>query len=231
MKILTPILVWLFLLFTVNLAFAQTEVGPAGTDSLQPRPPMTNFEDASAELQALAKRGETLFWSPASCVTCHGEKAQGFIGPSLAFGPSPYDIHYQFISNPQMTPLRSILKPNNDDLLSLAVYVAALTGTSLPAVDLDRYRATLKSIRPRTIIKPVLSERDQLVEKIQAFQTVLDDWQRKAKTGSIKRDYKVTVAAEYDPGPVIFNPEPDKTYFYENTGTVGMHRRFAKEKK
>ncbi len=230
MKFLTSILIWLFTLSTVNLAFAQSEMDSAGSESIEARPAMTDFEDASAELQALAKRGEELYWSPASCVVCHDDKAQGLIGPSLAFGPSPYDIHYQFISNPQMTPLRDILKPTNNDLLSISVYVATLTGTSLPKVELNRYKATLSSIRAPVIRKPIFSARDKLVEKIQAFQTVIDDWQRKAKTGSLKRDYKVDVAAEYDPGPVIFNPEPGKTYFYENTGTIGMHRRFAKKK-
>jgi len=230
MKFLTSILVWLFILSTADPAFAQSDMDSTDSGSMEARSEITNFEDASAELQTLAKRGEALFWAPASCSTCHGEKAEGLIGPSLAFGPSPYDIHYQFLSNPQMAPLHSILKPTNDDLLSLSVYVAALTGTALPAVEIDKYKATLKSIRPPVTIKPVFSARDQLVEKIQAYQTVVDDWQRKAKTGSLKRDYKVDVAAEYDPGPVIFNPEPGKTYFYENTGTIG-NRRFTKDKK
>ena len=119
-----------------------------------------------------------------------------------------------------MTPLRSKLKPTNDDLLSLSVYVATLSGTALPSVKHGKYKATLKSIRSPATIKPVFSARNKLVDKIQSFQTVLDDWQRKAKTGSIKRDYKVDVAAEYDTGPVIFNPEPGKTYFYENSGTT-----------
>jgi len=230
MKLFVSILIWLFTLSTVNVAFAQAEMESTGSDSQQSRPAMTNFDDASAELQTLANRGEDLFWSPASCATCHGEKAEGLVGPSLAFGPSPYDIHYQLISNAQMTPLRSILKPTNNDLLSLSVYVAALTGTALPAVELNKYKATLKSIRPPATIKPVFSARDQLIDKIQNFQTVLDDWQRKAKTGSIKREYKVAVAAEYDPGPVIFHPEPGKTYFYENTGTTGSMSGAAKVK-
>ena len=46
---------------------------------------------------------------------------------------------------------------------------------------------------------------------------------RKAKTGSLRRDYEVQVLEEYENGEQVFFPEPGKLYFYENTGTAQAH--------
>jgi len=62
------------------------------------------------------------------------------------------------------------------------------------------------------------SDRDRKVMEIQSFDTVLKDWQRHARTGSLKRDYDVKVLATYEAGEPAFEPEPGKLYFYQNTG-------------
>ena len=175
---------------------------------------------AEDDIAALAERGKTLFWEPASCWVCHGENAEGRIGPNLHFGPTPYDIAYQFQSNPQMGPLRELLKPVDDDFVALAVYLRELGGHDMDAIDVPTLRRSLASLdKPETDVDVVLTERDKLVEKIESWDSVLADWQRRAKTGNIKHDYKVRVAATYDAGEPKFTPQPGKTYFYENTGT------------
>ena len=65
----------------------------------------------------------------------------------------------------------------------------------------------------------LLTERDRKVLEIQSFDSVLADWPRRAKTGSLRRDYDVQVLATYDAGEPVFEPEPGKLYFYENIGT------------
>ena len=64
------------------------------------------------------------------------------------------------------------------------------------------------------------SERDRIVSGIESFQTVLDGWERKSRTGNIMSTYQNEVIAEFEPGEPKFEPEPGKTYFYENTGVI-----------
>ena len=65
------------------------------------------------------------------------------------------------------------------------------------------------------------SERLAMLKAVEDFSVVVDTWERRAKAGSLKRTYEVTVAAEFAPGEPKFAPEPGKTYFYENAGTRG----------
>lgn len=176
-------------------------------------------------VQSLAERGEEIFRKPASCWVCHGENAQGRVGPSLQFGPNPFDIRYQFSSNPQMAPLRQLLNPDDEDFLALSVFLRTMNGIPTSAADVENLRLTLKSVQDFDAVPDYfLSERDRKVEEIQSFQTVLDTWERRAKSGSIKSEYQVRVVAEFDPGSPKFTPQPNKTYFYENTGTSGGFR-------
>ena len=64
-----------------------------------------------------------------------------------------------------------------------------------------------------------ISEHDQRVSAIESFDVVLDGWERRAGTGNIMSTYDVQVIATYDPGEPRFEPQPGKTYFYENLGT------------
>ena len=63
------------------------------------------------------------------------------------------------------------------------------------------------------------SEHDRRVSAIESFDDVLEGWERRARTGNIMSTYDVQVIATYDPGEPRFEPQPGKTYFYENLGT------------
>lgn len=183
------------------------------------------FAAEPEELAPLLERGQALFSEPASCWVCHGEMAEGRIGPSLEFGPTPFDIHFQFNSNPQMAPLRETLNPSNDDFVALSVYVRQLTGHDMEALVIEDLRATLNSIQAFEAAPDYfLTERDRAVSAIESFDTVLEDWERRARTGSIGGSYSVRVVATFEPGTAKFTPEPGKTYFYENLGTSGGFR-------
>lgn len=178
-----------------------------------------------SEIDALAARGEALFTEPASCWVCHGENAEGRIGPSLEFGPTPFDIHYQFGANPQMAPLRELLQPEDEDFVALSVYLRHRFGDPDQPIDVEALRATLNSVQEFEAVPGYfLTQRDRTVEEVETFESVLADWQRRAKTGNIKRDYQVREVASFDPGEPMFTPEPGKTYFYENLGTSGGFR-------
>lgn len=177
------------------------------------------------ELAALAQRGEKLFWEPASCWVCHGENAEGRVGPSLAFGPTPFDIHYQFSSNPQMAPLRETLQPDGEDFVALSVYIRQLSGADVAAIDLDALRATLNSVQEHEAAPDYFfTARDRAIQEVESFDTVLADWQRRAKSGAIKGAYQVREVATFEPGVPKFTPEPGRTYFYENVGTFAGFR-------
>lgn len=64
-----------------------------------------------------------------------------------------------------------------------------------------------------------ISEHDQRVSGIESFDLVLAGWERRARTGNIMSTYDVQVVATFDPGEPKFEPQPGKTYFYENLGT------------
>lgn len=63
------------------------------------------------------------------------------------------------------------------------------------------------------------SEHDQRVSAVESFDQVLEGWERRARTGNIMSTYDAQVIATYDPGEPRFEPQPGKTYFYENLGT------------
>ena len=66
---------------------------------------------AQDEIAEFSSRGEALFFERVSCWICHGEDAQGLIGPSLQHGPTPMDIQVQLDSNPQMAVIVTVLRP------------------------------------------------------------------------------------------------------------------------
>jgi len=176
---------------------------------------------AQENLQALSERGKELYFERVSCWVCHGDEAEGRIGPTLQNGPTPMDIQEQLVSNPQMSIIVSELNPDADDLIALAVYLDGLAKKSVDASQVSSWRTELAAIEaaraPQTEF--IVSARDRKVLDIMSFDTVLADWQRHARTGSLKRDYDVKVLATYEPGEQVFFPEPGELYFYENVGT------------
>ena len=177
---------------------------------------------AQDEISQLASRGQALFFERVSCWICHGEDAQGLIGPSLQHGPTPMDIQVQLDSNPQMAVIVTELNPQAEDLLALATYLHDSNGKTVSADDLTNWRSQLAEMAaaraPETEF--LLTERDKLVMQIQSFDSVLAEWPRRAKTGSLGRHYDVQVLETFEPGEPVFHPEPGRVYFYQNTGTT-----------
>lgn len=179
----------------------------------------------TAEIEQLAARGEEIFHNPAYCVTCHGEQGEGLVGPSIRYGPTPFDIHYQLNTNTQMAPVREALQPTDEDLVAISVYIRRMTGIAAADIDLDGLRATLNSIQDyKAVPDYFLTERDKTVQGIEQFATVTADWERRAKTGNIRHGYDVRNVATFEPGETRFRPEPGGVYFYENLGTSGRFR-------
>ena len=175
---------------------------------------------AQGELAELAARGEAIYTRPDACTLCHGASLEGGVGPVLDYGPTPYDISYQLNTNPEMGPINQELDPSNEDLLGLAVYIRKLAGNPVSGDDLEAYRLTLNSIRDYGSVTFPMTERDQKVAEIENWQTVIDDWQRRAATGNIKHDYEMRVVAEFESGEPKFQPEPGMTYYYQNLGAA-----------
>lgn len=80
--------------------------------------------------------------------------------------------------------------------------------------------------------KPQESEKEETAEEEKAlspqllamyttpFEEWSKDWQRRAKTGSLKSDFEVTVLKTYEnTGPRIINPKPGDLLVYVNTGS------------
>jgi DNA-binding beta-propeller fold protein YncE/mono/diheme cytochrome c family protein len=175
-------------------------------------------QDSTDELTA---RGMELFNLPASCSTCHNERGTGGIGPSLTYGPTPYDIQYQLTTNPQMGPISQQLKLSHDDLLALSVYIKHLGGVDTTESDLDAMRLTLNSIRDYADFDAyVMNERDKKIAEIESFDTVLDSWDRRATAGNIKKNYTMRTVATFEPAEPKFKPQPGKMYYYINTGAA-----------
>ena len=62
----------------------------------------------------------------------------------------------------------------------------------------------------------VVTERDRMIQEIESWDSVLEDWERRARTGNIRSEYEVEVVATFDPGEARFEPQPGGLYFYEN---------------
>jgi mono/diheme cytochrome c family protein len=174
----------------------------------------------------LAERGKALYFERVSCWVCHGDNAEGGVGPTLQHGPTPMDIQEQLDSNPQMGVIVAELDPDADDLVALAAYLGSLDGDPVSDTQISSWRTQLAAIEaakePETVF--YVSDRDRKVMDIMSFDTVLEDWTRHAKTGGLKRDYDVKVLATYEPGEQMFSPEAGELYFYENVGTNARRR-------
>ena len=156
---------------------------------------------AQANLDMVVEHGESLYHQQASCWVCHGKEATGLIGPSLLYGPTPAQILEQLINNLQMAVIVQQLKPDNEALIAISLYIRTLAGLPIDDNMAADYRAELAAVRARQetdLIFPK-TERDLTVENIQSFDSVLADWQRRSKEGPIGQSYEATVVAKIDP--------------------------------
>jgi len=169
----------------------------------------------------LIARGGALFNNDIGCWVCHKDTGEGLIGPSLLFGPTPMDIVDQFESNPVMSIIVSELDPSDEDLVAISMYIRTLADLAPTAELADEYRVNLAAYRAQqpAQLEFAKTERDLAVEAIESFDTVLTQWERRAKEGSLLSHYETQVVATFDAGEPKFTPEPGKTYFYENVGT------------
>ena len=177
----------------------------------------TSLENAAV----LAERGREIYFRSASCNVCHGIDAQGLIGPSLAFGPTPYDIAYQFQANPQMEAIGQVLELSDNDLLAVAVFIRSLNNIALADIDVAALFASLDQLDALSERGFKVTDRERRLKEIERFSDVLDNWERRSKPGSLKGNYQVRLVAEFEPGAAKFTPQRGRTYFYENTGTAG----------
>ena len=124
-----------------------------------------------------------------------------------------------------MVTLAEVLKPDQEDFVALSVYLKQLFGANPAEINVEGLRATMNSVQAHEAVADYfLTERDKAVNEIESFDSVLKDWKRRAKKGSIKQTYEVREVASFDPGQAKFKPQPGSTYFYENLGTSGGFR-------
>lgn len=177
---------------------------------------------AQQPVEVLVERGRGIFHaSPVGCWVCHGEDAQGLVGPTLHFGPTPVDIFDQLESNPMMAVIVTELNLNDEDLMSLSMYIRSLAGLPLddrlPAQWLEVLNQAKAAQANQLQFKK--TQRDLIVESIESFGSVLTSWERRANEGSLKSHYDTRITATFDAGEPKFTPEANHTYFYENIGT------------
>ncbi|MBT5331191.1 MAG: hypothetical protein HOL48_05385 [Porticoccaceae bacterium] len=178
---------------------------------------------AQDSVEDLVARGQELFNTPVGgCTICHAANAQGLVGPSLHFGPSPVNIVDQFVSNPVMIVVTENLNPTDEDLVAISMYIRSLAGLELDPELPDVWRGELAALAAIQVEDEEFgrSEYELAMEQVQRFDTVQETWERRAKEGSVWTEYPSRIVARFDPGEPKFTPELGKTYWYENVGTT-----------
>jgi len=166
-------------------------------------------------------QGRDLFQSDVGCWVCHADTGEGLVGPTLHFGPTPLDIYDQLLSNPIMGVIVAELDPTNDDLVALSMYIRTLAGLpedrSLPG----EWLPELEAFQASQGVEPVFpkTDRDLQVEAVERFSDLQANWTRRANEGSLLSHYASRTVQTWDAGEPKFEPQPGKTYFYENTGS------------
>ena len=175
---------------------------------------------AQVDLGLYEQRGDELYNSPASCGVCHKQDGTGLIGPDITYGPTPAQILDQMLNNPQMAAIAQELKADNEDLISLSVYIRSLTGLETTETMIVNQRAQLIAARAKTETDLTFpkTDRDKAVEAVENWDSVIADWQRRANEGQLLAHYDSRIVATFDPGKPKFKPKKGKTYFYENVG-------------
>ena len=178
---------------------------------------------ASAQsVEELVARGGELFNADIGCHVCHGPNAQGLVGPTLHFGPTPVDIFDQLESNPMMGVIVAEMDPSDEDLEAIAMYIRTLADLPLDLGVIEDWRTALQIVKANQVQQAefMKTPRDLQVEAIEQFDTLQATWTRRAREGNLTSHYQTEVIATFDPGEPKFTPEPGKTYFYENVGTT-----------
>ena len=167
-------------------------------------------------------RGRDLFHADVGCWVCHSETGEGLVGPTLHFGPTPLDIWDQLQSNPIMGVIVTELDPTNEDLIAVAMYVRTLAGLPEDRTLPDQWRADLEALQASQGIEPEFpkTERDLQIEAIERFDSLQSTWTRRATEGNVLSQYESRIVRTWDPGEPQFEPQPGKTYFYQNVGTA-----------
>ena len=177
---------------------------------------------AQESIDALVERGGELFHSDIGCWVCHSETGEGLVGPSLHFGPTPADIFDQLESNPIMGVIVSEMDPSDADLVSIAMYIRTLADLPLDADLPGQWLSALAAVKANQAeqLEFAKTPRDLQVEAVETFASVQETWTRRSEEGSLTSHYQTQVIATFDPGEPKFQPQPGKTYFYENVGTT-----------
>jgi len=174
------------------------------------------------DLDSLVERGRELFHADIGCWVCHSETGEGLVGPSLHFGPTPVDIFDQLESNPVMGVIVSEMDPSDDDLVAISLYIRTLADLPLESGLPQEWLAALATVKANQAeeLEFAKTPRDLQVEAIETFASVQETWTRRANEGSVWSEYPSRIVATWDPGEPKFEPQPGKTYFYENVGTT-----------
>ena len=173
-------------------------------------------------LDALVERGQELFDADIGCWVCHSQTGEGLVGPSLHFGPTPVDIFDQLENNPIMGVIVAEMDPSDEDLVAISMYIRTLADLPLDADLPEQWLTALATVKANQAVQLEFAktDRDLQVEAIETFESVLATWTRRAKEGSLESHYQTEVVATFDPGEAKFQPQPGRTYFYENVGTT-----------
>ena len=174
------------------------------------------------DLDAMVERGKELYDSDVGCWVCHSDTGEGLVGPSLHFGPTPADIFDQLESNPIMGVIVNEMDPSDDDLVAISMYIRTLADLPLDSGLPREWLESLDVVRENQAeqLEFVKTPRDLQIEAIETFASVQETWTRRAEEGNLTSHYQTQVIATFDPGEPKFQPEPGKTYFYENVGTT-----------
>jgi len=177
---------------------------------------------AQESVDDLLERGRELFHADIGCRVCHADTGEGLVGPSLHFGPTPVDIFDQLESNPVMGVIVTEMNPSDEDLVAISMYIRSLAGLPLENGLPQQWRAALATVKASQVAQLEFpkTDWDLQVEAIQSYEALRSSWTRRAKTGSLLSHYEARVLEEWDAGEPKFEPEPGKTYWYENVGTT-----------
>jgi hypothetical protein len=114
------------------------------------------------------------------------------------------------------------MNPTDEDLVAISMYIRTLAGLSLDPDLPEQWLEALTAVRSMQGEEQEFRKtaRDRQVEQIETFESVVSTWERRAKEGSVWSEYPSRIVARFDPGEPKFEPQPGKTYFYENVGTT-----------
>jgi DNA-binding beta-propeller fold protein YncE/mono/diheme cytochrome c family protein len=177
---------------------------------------------AQSSVDELVARGQELFHADIGCRVCHADTGAGLVGPSLLFGPTPADIFDQLESNPIMGVIVQEMNPSDEDLAAISMYIRTLAGLPLEEGLAEQWATSLAAVKSNQAERLEFDKtpRDLQVEAIERFSSVQDTWTRRSKEGSVWSEYDSRIVATWDPGEPKFEPQPGKTYWYENVGTT-----------